>query len=149
MKQSVEYLEEALTKLGKKSDRQAAIKLKLSPQAMSGYKNGERVMDDFACVMVAEVLGVNPLEVIAAANIDREKSEERREFWADFRKRLGGTLGLAGLMTVMSILVGSPTPAFASSPKKINELGGSPIFAKTFIMSNKIKTKPNKHHECI
>ncbi|MDC7718645.1 hypothetical protein PQU95_15690 [Vogesella sp. DC21W] len=58
-------------------------------------------------------LGTDPLEVIAAANMEREKSFEKKEFWADFRKKIGA-LAVAGLMvltTLMSPVEGSKAPS--------------------------------------
>lgn len=88
MKLSSDYLQEALEKLGEMPGFRKAETLKISPQALSGYKNGERIMDDYACIVVAEYLGIDPLEIIAAANMEREKTQARKDFWADFRKKI-------------------------------------------------------------
>jgi len=112
MKLSTDYLIEALEKLGKMPDGKKAEALKISPQALSGYKSGDRIMDDFACIMVANQLGIDPLEVIAAANMEREKTQARRDFWADFRKKIGAlaVAGLVILTTLMSPVEGSKAP---------------------------------------
>ena len=102
MKKTYEYVQDALDKLGDLSDRKKAEQLKISPQALSDYKKGNSVMDDYACIVVAEYLGIDPLEIIAAANMEREKSQVKRDFWADFRKKIG-QLAVAGLV-VMTML---------------------------------------------
>lgn len=116
MKKSNEYLQEALDRLGEMSDRKKAEVLKLSPQAISGYKSGERVMDDFACIMVANTLGIDPLEVIAAANMDREKNQARKDFWSDFRKKIGA-LAIAGL--VVLTMLANPSQNTEKAPQGV------------------------------
>ncbi|OLZ66535.1 hypothetical protein, partial [Chromobacterium violaceum] len=87
MRQSVEYLRDAIEKLGVENHTKAATELKISKAALSMYLSGDRIMEDFACIMVAKILGIDGMEVIAAAQMEREKNEERREIWADFRKK--------------------------------------------------------------
>ena len=91
MKLSTDYLIEALEKLGKMPDGKKAEALKISPQALSGYKSGDRIMDDFACIMVAN-----------------QKTQERRDFWADFRRKIGA-LAVAGLVVLTTLM--SPVEA--------------------------------------
>lgn len=43
-------------------------------------------MDDYTAAKIANVLEINPLEVIAAANAEREKHAEKREFWEKLAK---------------------------------------------------------------
>jgi len=102
MKLSTDYLVEALEKLGDMPEGRKAETLKIHRNTLISYKNGERVMDDFACIMVANQLGIDPLEVIAAANMEREKTQERRDFWADFRKKIGA-LAVAGLVILTTL----------------------------------------------
>lgn len=125
MKLSVDYLKEAIEVMGEKSASKAAERLKMSKQALSGYLNGSRVMDDFACIMVAEVLGVQGMEIIAAAQMERETSEERKRVWEDFRRKLG-VMGVAGLMVVG--MLGLPQQA------KAERLGKEPISDNAYIL---------------
>lgn len=67
--------------LNLESDYALAKWLGVTKQAISSYKLGKSVIDDYAAVRIAEVLGVPALEVIAVANMEREKASERREFW--------------------------------------------------------------------
>ena len=103
MKLSTDYLIEALEKLGDMPEGKKAETLKIHRNTLISYKNGERIMDDFACIMVANQLGIDPLEVIAAANMEREKTQERREFWADFRRKIGA-MAVAGLMVLTMLM---------------------------------------------
>ncbi|WP_024302791.1 hypothetical protein [Pseudogulbenkiania sp. MAI-1] len=107
---SRDYLEKALAKLGDISDLKKAELLKVGRSSLSQYRSGERIMDDFACIMVATELGIDPLAVIYAANYERERNVERKSAWEDFRKKLG-VMGVAGLL-VMG-MAGTPPKAEA------------------------------------
>jgi transcriptional regulator with XRE-family HTH domain len=86
MKSTLEYLNEAKEALGITSDYGMAKWLNVSAQAVSKYKRGERVIDDYAAVKIAEALKIDPLEVITAANFEREKDDGRKAFWANFSR---------------------------------------------------------------
>lgn len=81
MKTTVEYLKEAKAALNTESDYAFAKKLGLHPTTVSQYQLGKRVIDDYTAVKIAEALEVDPLEVIAAANLEREKDEKRQVLW--------------------------------------------------------------------
>lgn len=114
MKTSRDYLEEALEKLGDISDTEKAKRLKIAQPTISQYRSGNRKMDDFACIMVGRVLGVDPMKIIAACQEEREKNQERKEFWRDFRSTLSGLAIAAALGATMAT---APSPANAASVK--------------------------------
>ncbi|MDH0340240.1 hypothetical protein [Chromobacterium haemolyticum] len=118
MNLSRDYLEEALEKLGNISQSKKAEALGLSKQAMSNYLIGERIMDDFACIMVAKVLGIDGMIVIAAAQMEREKNQARKDVWEDMLKKMGA-LVLGGL-TAGAMLMGSLS-ADRSSAHQLND----------------------------
>ncbi|MEN7433747.1 hypothetical protein VA599_23665 [Chromobacterium sp. TRC.1.1.SA] len=111
MKLSVDYLQDAIEKLGDMSQNKKAEKMGLNGNTLSQYMTGARIMDDYACIMVAQVLGIDGMEVIAAAQMEREKNLDKKAFWEDFRKKLGVKLGITGLG--MALIVGSLTPSNA------------------------------------
>lgn len=80
------------------------------------YKNGERVMDDFACIMVANLLDIDPLEVIVAANMEREIGQERRDFLQDFRMKIG-VRTIAGLMVLT--MLANPSQNTEKAPQGV------------------------------
>lgn len=82
--QSIRYLEAVRARTVTKSDYAIAKALGLTPVAVGHYLHGRRVMDNYACLRVAEALGVPLQEVIAAAEYDREKNEAKRETWTRF-----------------------------------------------------------------
>lgn len=98
MNTTLEYLNAAKKALSLESDYALAKWMGISRHTMSGYQNGRRVIDDYAAAKIAEALNINALEVIAVANMEREKVSEKREFW---RKIAAGSaaLGVAILLT--------------------------------------------------
>lgn len=115
MRLSTDYLKEAMEKIGEDSQAKAAKVLKITPTALSRYLNGERTMDEFTCIMVAKILGIDGMEIIAAAQMEREKDEERREIWADFRKKFDVKVGIVGLSLALALGSLTPDKAMASS----------------------------------
>ena len=97
MKSTVEYIKEAKDKLGISSDYALSKELGLTKQAISKYQTGERVMDDYTAAKIANVLEINPLEPIAAANAEREKDAAKVDFW----RRLGSSSKAASLGGVL------------------------------------------------
>jgi predicted transcriptional regulator len=95
MKTTVDYLNEAKTKLGLSSDYQAAKWLGVSTAALARYQKGQRTIDDYAAMKIADALGKQPIEVIALANMERETISERKEFW-----RKIATAGTAGALII-------------------------------------------------
>ncbi|MGY8624416.1 hypothetical protein [Chromobacterium violaceum] len=136
MKLSGDYLREALEKMGDKSQNKKAEELMLKGNTLSQYMTGERIMDDFACIMVAKILEIDGMEVIAAAQMEREKNTERRAVWEDFRKKLGVKLGITGLG--MALIVGSLTPSNAyASGIHANTIYCVESAFQIYIMSNR------------
>jgi plasmid maintenance system antidote protein VapI len=81
MKTTTEYLDTAKTAINAPSDYALAKWLGVTKQAIYGYRAGRTIIDDYTALKIAEAIGVNPLEVIAAANLEREKNEKKREVW--------------------------------------------------------------------
>lgn len=134
MRLSTDYLQEAIEKLGETSDAKAARALKITPTALSRYLLGERIMDDFTCIMVADVLGIQGMEIIAAAQMERETSEERKRVWEDFRRKLG-VMGVAGLIVI--VMMGLPQQANASALiEHASTIASWNITKLLYIMSN-------------
>ena len=96
MKTTINYLNEAKKILGIESDYAMAQFLGVNRSAISGYRTGSRIIDDYAAAKIASAIGIDPMMVIAAANAEREKTEDRKEYWKNFYERLGGmAAGLA------------------------------------------------------
>jgi len=102
MKTTAEYLDEAKASLQVESDNQMAIRLDISRQAISQYRNGFRAFDNFTAMQIAKATGI-PLDVIITdMEMQRETNEKRREAWGNYMKRLGG---IAATVVISSLCV--------------------------------------------
>lgn len=59
-----------------------------STGAISNYRTGRSTFDAKTCVQVAELLELEPLEVIAAVEADRARTEDDRGWWRAQLKRI-------------------------------------------------------------
>ena len=78
---TLEYLSAAKKKLGIESDYALAKALKITQSTISSYRAGRSRLDDDVALSISEILGVNPLQVIADANAERAKTPEMRARW--------------------------------------------------------------------
>jgi transcriptional regulator with XRE-family HTH domain len=83
---TAEYLDLVLKERAKGVNAQLARLLGVHRAAITNYQTGDRVMDDYTAARVAEVLGIDEIEVIAQANAEREKDPEKRAFWEEKAK---------------------------------------------------------------
>jgi len=118
MKTTIEYLDAAKKALSVESDYEMARKLGIQKQAMSNYRTRIRTIDDYTAAKIAEALGLDPMEVIAAANAEREKDGKRREYW----RQIGAKVVAAGLMLVF---LGFNFNSLASTEKTVTRIMGS------------------------
>ena len=110
MKSTINYLDEAKEKLGIESDYAMAKWLGVGRAAVSNWRVKRNFIDDYAAAKIAQALGVEPMEIIAAANAEREKGD-KKEFWENFYKRLGG---IAASIFFAVNLIMTPTPSQAA-----------------------------------
>ena len=85
---TLEYLDKAKVKLGIQSDYGLAKQLKISESTMSSYRAGRSRMDDEVALKVAKMLEIDPIETIAAANLERAKTEEQRAVWSTLLEKI-------------------------------------------------------------
>jgi predicted transcriptional regulator len=90
MKTTVEYLDEVRAKHGLRSDYALAKVLNATRSGISSYRVGRTSFDNMTAAKVADLLGINPMEVIAAINHERAKSDETRAFWTSLWEKSGG-----------------------------------------------------------
>ena len=79
-------LDAAKEKLGISSDYALANTLSLNKQRISDYRKGDRVPDAYACARLAEVLGIDPFDLLIEVEADAEKNDVRRAYWEAKRK---------------------------------------------------------------
>lgn len=84
MRTTVEYLDAVKARLDLPSDYAIAKVLGITRAAVSRYRNGHGVFDDEVCFAVAEILDINPLEVIVAAQSERAKNDDSKAKWESY-----------------------------------------------------------------
>lgn len=103
MKTTLEYLEEAKNAKGIKSDNAFALSIGITRSSISNLKNNRNVMDDYTCIQIAAILEIDPMEIIAAANYERENVGVKKEFWLNFMMQYGrSTAAGAVLLGIIS-----------------------------------------------
>lgn len=112
--QTLDYLQAAKRKIGAEKHAEVARTLGLSRAAMTKYYNGERIIDDYTAARVADILGLDPLTVIAQANAEREKDTARAAYWARIANKAAMTMGFALIPFFVLYLTGDSENAMYS-----------------------------------
>lgn len=87
MKTTIEFLDAVKVKLGIASDYALAKQLGFPLSTVSNYRTGRRALDDDAALVIATALECHPLQVIAAANAERAKTDEQRQRWSSVAEK--------------------------------------------------------------
>ncbi|WP_322005247.1 helix-turn-helix domain-containing protein [Paraburkholderia tropica] len=95
MKSTTQYLDELKDHLGVESDYALAKALGMTRAAVSKYRTGYSMPDDLACAKIADLLGCDPMEVIAAINYQRAKNDEARALWEGIWGKVVGAIALS------------------------------------------------------
>lgn len=86
-------LDDAKAKLGAASDYALAKQTGIKKEYISLYRSGQRTPDAYACARLAEVLGIDPFELLVKVEAATEKNEDRRTYWrAVAAKMAAGTV---------------------------------------------------------
>jgi len=105
------WIDRAAEQLGGASDYAVAKRTGLTRSAISSYRRGRTLMDDDACIAIADVLGIDPLKVIADQAAERAKTERSRAYW----RRIGGAAAVIVAVGMGGI---SPAPTRAYVPSQ-------------------------------
>ncbi len=106
------YLNALARKLGGVSDYRLSKVLGTSTSGISNYRMGRSTLDNTTAAKAAELLGLNPLEVIAAIEMDRAKTDETKQFWTAQAKKFAAVfLCAASIMLALA----APKRAYAST----------------------------------
>lgn len=106
-----EFLDAVKARHGFKSDYELSRALGVKPQTISSYRVGRTSMDPMMAAKVAELLAMNPLEVIASAEAERAKDEKAKGFWMRYA---------AALLMVVGVSA-PPSPAEASTAQPVQQ----------------------------
>ncbi|WP_297574461.1 hypothetical protein [uncultured Deefgea sp.] len=121
--------------LGIESDYALAKALETSTAAVSHYRTGKRQMDNWCACKVATILGMNPMEVIAISELEREKNEAKRNFWQNFYNEhfkklivvlvlIGGMWGTIAPQSLHAVAENGLNPLIYASKTVLTSVGG-------------------------
>jgi hypothetical protein len=130
MKTTVQYLDAVKRRLDLPSDYAIAKALGLTRAAVSKQRNGDSSFDDLTAVRVAEILGLDPMEVIAACNAERARDDDARRVWERLWGKATGAAVTTALAACIVGLAAAPSPA-QSAPLELDN------GARVWIMSNR------------
>lgn len=88
---TLEYLAACKKRLGIESDYALAKALGVAQSSVSNYRIGRSRIDDEVALTIAEILQVNPMQVIAAANAERAKTPEQKARWTGLMEKFSGS----------------------------------------------------------
>lgn len=104
------YIEKAEKKAG--SQIKLAEMLGITTSYIRNVKAGKRGFSTDMCIVLADYIGADRLEVIAASNLVTEKDERKRKIFESCFSRAATVTMTALLLSALSIM--SPSPANAS-----------------------------------
>jgi plasmid maintenance system antidote protein VapI len=88
---TLEFLAACKERLGIESDYALAKALNVAQSSISNYRTGRSRIDDDVALSIAEILGINPLVVIAAANAERAKTDEQKARWTGLMEKFSAS----------------------------------------------------------
>ncbi len=109
---SVKFIDDAIIKSGLKNDFALCKKIGWSSGQMSQYRNGKRIMDNEACIALALEIGIDPMRIIMAADIDRAERAGQKSLWEVFSQRTA--TAVSALLFVLVNLSLTPTQSDAA-----------------------------------
>lgn len=112
-------LDEAKEKSGISSDYALALTIGVKRQTISRYRKNLCTPDDYAKSRLADLTGRSLQEVIARIELENEPNEEKRKYWQDFYRRLGG---VAASIAVSVTLIVTPHPTEAAPILKVSDM---------------------------
>lgn len=83
MTETQQLIEEVRAKLGNVTDYKIAQALDLHTEYVSRYVSGDAA-DTYTCAKIAEILGRDPLEIIAQVEAKAARTEKKRLYWSSF-----------------------------------------------------------------
>lgn len=124
------YIERAEKKAG--TQKKLAEMLDISTRYINMAKNGKRCLSVDTCIVLADYINADRLEVIAASNLTTEKDEKKRKIFESCFNRAATVAVAASLIGVTSIM--TPSPANAS--QALNHIAQDFILCKIYYVFN-------------
>lgn len=106
MKTVNEYLDAIKQRHALPSDYALARLLRVSPANVTGYRKGKSGFDDERCLIVADLLDIDPVSVLADMNAARTKCPEARKVWERVARACSTTAAV--FLVVFSMIGAQP-----------------------------------------
>lgn len=96
-------LDNAKAALNVETDYKLAKRLEVSNGYIAQWRKGTRIPDAYACARLAEILGIDPFELLAQVEAATEKNETRRTYWKQVAEKMAaGTMAGFFIVGVLS-----------------------------------------------
>lgn len=112
-----EWIDRVKLERGWESDYRAAQELGITRSLVSQYKTGKVItLDSDVTLIVAEALGIDPVEVLADQAMEKSKNDKARSAWRAAMARLGknGRTATALVLSVTGVLSALPQESQAN-----------------------------------
>jgi len=122
--QMKKYLEMGAEKAGSYKALSEIINVDIT--VISAIKAGKRGLNDAVCIELADYLGKDRLEVIAASNLVTEKDTKKRKIFESCLTKAASTAGIALLLGATTLT----TPTTANAQNSSNLLPNTLYYVK-------------------
>jgi hypothetical protein len=103
------YIEEAEKKAG--TQKNLAKILGITTRYINMAKNKERCLSVDTCIVLADYIKKDRLEVIAASNLATEKDEEKRKIFESCFRRVASVAAMAFVISILTLPIASTANA--------------------------------------
>ncbi len=122
MKTTADWLDELKRKNNLPSDYSLAKLLGVPPQNISKYMSGQRALDPYMAVRVANMLEVDAIKVIASVESERTRDVNKKDFWRQIAICIFAVAGAA-----TGAIAPPPAQAAGTLHKRISHAQGEPV----------------------
>jgi len=102
MKTINDLLDEAKQKTKIESDNALAKRMGVTRTTISYYRHNKSKPDIYAISRLADLTGRPIQQIIALVEIEKEQPEEKRKYWENFYKRLGGVAASFSIIALLA-----------------------------------------------
>lgn len=125
MKSADQYLDEVRERHDLPSDYAIAKTLGVTRAAISKYRCGRTLPDDLVCARIADAIGCEPMEIIAAINYQRAKTDDARSLWEGIWGKAVGAIAWSSPASKAGSSVAPTTKAGESGNAEKSGTGGT------------------------
>lgn len=98
--------------------------LNVSTAATTRWRSGKGTFDDTTAIRVAQLLELDPAEVVADMHAERAKDEQVRDLWQRMAKQFHRAAAVGGVAVILSLGGGGSGDVQAASLQRFSALHG-------------------------